>query len=140
MKLSEYYNNYKKPTLIVILNSQKARIIKAEDRDFNEVNVLEREEDKVEGRPGLGPNAGPLDEDAREKEGVKRFFKEVAEYLRGDISKEAGQILIAVPDIHSNLFESQLHNEIKDKMGEIINKNLASLELDAIARILQEVR
>lgn len=138
MQLSENYRAFEKVTMIVVINSQKARFIKAEGRDLNEVNELERGERKNEGRPGLGPNAGPLDEDAQEKEDVKRFFKEVGEYLQSKLSADIEELIIAVPDFHMNLVENCLHPDTKAKVKEMVNKNLASLEVSAIAKIILE--
>ena len=138
MQLSENYRAFEKMTMIVVINSQRARFIKAEGRDLNEVNELERGERENEGRPGLGPNAGPLDEDAQEKEDVKRFFKEVAEYLQKKLPADVENLIIAVPDFHMNLLEENLHPDTKAKILEMVNKNLASLEVSAIAKIILE--
>ncbi|MBT4856632.1 hypothetical protein HON52_00390 [Candidatus Uhrbacteria bacterium] len=131
MQISNHYLGYPKRTLIVVTNNEVAKIFRAFEKEIEEIEVLEGEE--IES-PGEG--SSPSDE-VRHR--VRQdLYKDLNKKLMVYVQGEDEEILLCAPEAHKNALVEEMHPDVMKMIVEVIPKNLASLPLDAIVRILQE--
>lgn len=140
MEISQHYSAYPKPTLIVITNNELARICKVNDRTIEEIERLEVPLEKPDHRAVGGPNSAPPDIDAMKEHNQMELYKALSELLLKQIQTDVAEILFCAPEIHKNTLMNAMHSDVQKAVKEIVPKNLASLPLDQIVRILNEHR
>lgn len=121
MEIAEHYADYPIPTLLVLTNHQEAKVYWAHDREI-----------KLEFELHAGDHGY---DDSRERiTFYKDLNKKLEEHLKGDIER----LVICAPGAFKEDLESVLSAPVLEKAGELIPKNLVSLEPDQIVRILSE--
>ncbi len=138
MEISQHYSPYAKKTLIVITNNETARLIVAEDRTIEEVDLVKVLHKEPDGRVSGTPNDGPAPTDEMRTNDRAKLYKELNTKLMQ--SKDADRIILCAPEALKNEIVAALHTDIQASIKEVVPKNLASLPLDAIMRILEEGR
>ena len=68
------------------------------------------------------------------------LYKEVSDHLLGLLKGDIEEIIICAPEVYKNELAEALHSQVMAKVKDVVPKNLASLKLDQIIRILQENR
>jgi protein required for attachment to host cells len=133
MLISEHYRPYFQKTFILVCDSHQAKFFSAENREVLEINQLKK--DIADSSSLISPD----EKENLEKVDTLKFFKVIANEL-DKMADQCQEIVIVVPDLHKNQLSSELSDKVLAKSKELICKNLASLEIDAIMRIIQEVR
>ncbi len=140
MEISQHYSSYPKPTLIVITNNELARVCKASDRTIDEIARIEVPLEKPNQRATGSTNSAPPDLDAMKEHNQMELYKSLSELLLKELKNDIDQILFCAPEIHKNTLLNAMHTDVQKAVKEVVPKNLASLPLDQIVRILNEHR
>lgn len=139
MQISEHYLGYPERTLIVVTNNELAKIYGADEREVEEIDVLDVPTAKPEHRAEGAPNAGPPDLDEMKKHSRLELYKDLSDRLMQWMKKDDyKKIVLCAPEAHKNEITEAMHADVMKAVEEVVPKNLASLELDQIIRILQE--
>lgn len=140
MIISQHYLGYPKKTLIVVTNNEVAKIYSAHERDVEELVVLESAPEKPAKRASGVANSAPADTDEIKKRGRLELYKELSEKLQLNLNKTFEEIILCAPEASKNEIIESMHTDVMKAVVEVVPKNLASLPLDQIIRILQESR
>ena len=140
MQISQHYLPYSKKTVLVITNNELAKLFSLFDREILEITVLEMPEDEIEIKPSGTPNAGPIDFDALKRHKRLELYKKINKNLQKYLKKDFEQIVLCAPEANKNELAEAMHSDVTANVVEVVPKNLASLPLDAVIRILQETR
>lgn len=137
MHISDHYLPYQKKTLIVVTNSETARLLTAHERELEEIEAFEISTDLPTPRTA---NSAPPDIDEMKRHSRIELYKEVAEHLQGLLKGDIEEIILCAPEVYKNELAEAMHPDVMAIVKEVVPKNLASLGLDQIIRILQENR
>lgn len=140
MKISEHYLGYPEKTLIVVTNNELAKIYGADDRDVEEIDVLEVTTEKPEARAEGVANSSPPDIDEIKRHSRQELYKNLSKNLMNRLGDGYKKIVLCAPEALKNEITEAMHTDVMKAMDEVVPKNLASLQLDQIIRILQEKR
>jgi stalled ribosome rescue protein Dom34 len=140
MQISNHYAPYEKKTLVVVTNNEVAKIFELQDREINLVSEIKAQEIEKVGRSSGKINDGPKDFDEEKRLTRVLMYKDLSEHLLGKIQKEQLDLILCAPEAYKNEIFEQMHSQVQKVAKEIVPKNLASLPLDQIIRILQEIR
>ena len=138
--ISEHYLGYPKRTLIVVTNNEMAKIFTAFEREVEELDVLQIETEKPEARASGTPNAAAPDIDEMKRHIRSELYGSLSKRLQKLLKKDYKQIILCAPEASKNEIIDAMHTDVMKMVGEVVPKNLASLQLDQIIRILQETR
>lgn len=135
MHVSEHYPAFTKKTLLVLTNNELARLIACHDRFVEEVDVISTPETAVE-EPT--PSA-PASIDAAKHHRREELYVALSDTLREHLKKDAyAEILLCTPEANKNELLAALHEDVAKRVKNVIPKNLASMELHQVLRILLE--
>lgn len=140
MIISQHYLGYPKKTLIVVTNNEMAKIFSAYEREVEELKILEVEIEKPEARASGTPNSAPPDIDEIKKRNRLDLYSQLSDELQTLIKTGHEQIILCAPEASKNELAEAMHTDVTAVVNEVVPKNLASLPLDQIIRILQETR
>ncbi len=117
MQLSAHYTPYKEPAILTIVGNTCARFIYAKDRTIEEIKKI----------------------DWTGEEGDRNaFFTLIAETLAKLLKKSPGALHLCAIEIEKAPLAETIEKKTGKNVERIIAKNLSSLPLDAILRILHE--
>ncbi len=134
MKISEQYPAYEKKTLIIVTNNEVARLFLAVDREIEEIlNVFATDSGKKQKNIELENEKTEEDQ----KNDRKKLHKHILKALKKHEAAYESLTLCAPEALKNELFEA-LPEKYKQLSNEVVPKNLASLPIDQIVRILQE--
>ena len=85
-------------------------------------------------------NDGPRDLDEDKKNVRGAMYKNLSKYLLKQLQVGPADLVLCAPEALKNEVFEEMHTDVQKAAVEVVPKNLASLELDQIVRILQEVR
>lgn len=140
MEISQHYLAYPKKTLIVVTNNEMAKIHRAFDREIEEIEVLQMEREGGDDRPSGTPNSGPPDIDEQKRHTRKELYSELSDRLMSLLKGGDETVILCAPEANKNDVVESMHTDVMNAVEEVVPKNLASLPLDAVVRILQETR
>jgi len=138
MQISNHYAPYKTKTYIAVTNNEICKIFIIEEREVDLKKELHAQEIDREGEQSGTRNDGPRNFDEEKRITRVAMYKDLSAYLMKKL-KGADLILCAPEAFKNEIFET-MHTDIQKAAKEIVPKNLASLPLDQIVRILQEIR
>lgn len=140
MQISEHYLGYPKETLIVVTNNHQAKLLKAHDREIEEFEVLAADEREADERASGTANAAPPETDEERQHDRKELYHQLSDRLLELVHEGTEHIVLCAPEALKNQITDAMHTDVMKCVDEVVPKNLASLELDQIVRILQEKR
>lgn len=140
MQISQHYLPYLKKTVLVVTNNELAKLFSLLNREIIELKILEMPEDETEIKPSGTPNAGPIDIDSLKRHKRLELYKKVDLNLQKLLKKGFEQVILCAPETNKNELAEAMHSDVTMNVVEVVPKNLASLPLDAVVRILQETR
>ncbi len=128
MEISAHYSAYPQKTLIAVTNNHLARLLCANDRLIEEIESIEI---------GSDDDVNERQNDAEQQQDRENLYERLNKRLL-KLAPDYERILICMPEALKGDILASLDASLEEKMSEVIPKNLASLELDAIVRILDE--
>lgn len=139
MQISEHYVNYPKRTLIVLTNNELAKLLLVNDREVDEIALLKVDTEIPEERSSGTANSAPPDIDEIKRHSRMELYKQLSDKLMKS-RKDVEEIILCAPEANKNELLDAMHTDIQQLVKEVVPKNLASLPLDQVVRILQESR
>lgn len=139
MHISEHYPALVKSTLLVLTNNELAKLYSGHERELTELEVLTAKEgEPVERLTGTNlPSAG--DADASKLRRRDEFYSALSARLQELLKKDDyREIILCVPEANKNDLSQALHPDVKKRVKSLVPKNLASMELAQVVRILFE--
>ena len=135
MHISDHYTPFSKKTLIVVTNNEKARLFKAEDREVEEIELISSAETAETDRV----SETDVDFDQMKINRLKELYHALSKRLLEMVDHEGYKTIIAcVPEVNKSHFASDMHTDVLKHISETIPKNLASMDINNIVRILVE--
>ncbi len=135
MHISDHYTPFAKKTLIVVTNNEKARLFKAEDREVEEIELISSAETAETDRV----SETDVDFDQMKINRLKELYHALSKRLLEMVDHEGYKTIIAcVPEVNKSHFASDMHTDVLKHISETIPKNLASMDINNIVRILVE--
>lgn len=135
MRISDHYAPFKEKTLIVVTNNERARLLKAEDREVEEIETIDTPETVISDRP----HEIDVDFDQMKIHRLKELYHGLSDRLLELIQHDGYKKIIAcVPEVNKQHFANDMHTDVQKHIDEVIPKNLASMDLNNIVRILVE--
>jgi len=139
MRFSDHYRPFEKKVVIAVTNNERARLLCAEGREVDEVEVIETPELAAVERSMSKHGQGEADFDAMKLNRLKELYSALGERLRMMLEHEGyAEAIVCVPEVNKNHFADHMPNDMVKKITEVIPKNLASMDIPHIVRILLE--
>ncbi|MDQ5952335.1 MAG: hypothetical protein QG626_463 [Patescibacteria group bacterium] len=139
MQISDHYRPFEKKVVIAVTNNERARLLKAEGREVDEIEILETAEIAPVERSMSKHGQGEADFDAMKEHRLKELYALLSDRLREMLDHEGyTQAIVCVPEVNKNTFTENLAPDMQKKIAEVIPKNLASMDIPHIVRILLE--
>lgn len=139
MQISDHYRPFEKKTVIAVTNNEKARLLLAEGRELDEIEVIDTPGDAPIERSMSKHGQGEADFDAMKLHRLKELYAALADRLRDMLDHEGYEVaIVCVPEVNKHTFAEHLPEDMKKKISEVIPKNLASMDIPHIVRILLE--
>ncbi len=141
MQISNHYLPYEEKTLIVLTNNEIAKLYQAEEREVEELEVIEMTTDLPENERGSGtPNAAPPRIDDIKKHSRQELYRDLSGRLQKHLKNGFSEVVLCAPEVYKNEILEAMHTDVQSAIKELVSKNLAMLPLDAVIRILHETR
>jgi len=135
MHISDHYSPFEKKTLIVVTNNEKARLFKAEGREVDELEIIESPETAETDRV----TEMYTDLDQMKLHRLKELYSALSKRLLELVDHDSYATIIAcVPEVNKSHFATHMHTDVLKHISETVPKNLASMDLPNIVRILVE--
>lgn len=134
MQISGHYPAFPKKTLLALTNNEFAKLYTLHERDISELVVI----DTPDNAPAATP-ASPADLDAAKLHRRQELYTSLsAELLRLLQSDGIADIILCAPEANKNDLLAVLHPDVEKRVKTVVPKNLASMELAQVVRILFE--
>lgn len=139
MHLSEHYPAFPKKTLLVLTNNELAKLYACHERDVEELAVISTPEIEPVERVSSPNLAGIPDLDAAKQHRRQELYTELSEQLHSLMLKQDyREIILCVPEANKNELVAVLNADVAKRIKSLVPKNLASMELGQVLRILFE--
>ncbi len=139
MRISDHYRPFAKKTLIAVTNNESARLLSAIEREVEEIDEIttpaNSKRERVTSARAVGQPSFDNMKDHRLIELYHKLEERLQELLKSDRFET---VIVCVPEVNKNIFIEHLHSDLAKKIDEVIPKNLASMEVGHIVRILLE--
>jgi hypothetical protein len=136
MQFSVHYPPFQKKTLIAVTNNERARLLEANGRDVEEFEVIETPEFET-GRV-KGKNVSiEQDFDAMKEHRLGELYHALSERMRDLLDHRGFEVaMICVPEANKTTFMDKMHADVLKRIDEVVPKNLASMDINNVVRIL----
>ncbi|MBP9828188.1 hypothetical protein KBC55_03465 [Patescibacteria group bacterium] len=139
MRISDHYKAFEKKTVIALTNNERCRLLIAHHREIEEVEGLASPEFEHAERITAAHASTKKDIDDMKDNRLVTLYSAISEKLRTMIDHDGvEEVLICVPEINKNILIDALHADVKKALLDTVPKNLASMDLNNIVRILME--
>ncbi len=139
MLISDHYRPFEHKLVIAVTNNERARLLCALDREVNEIEVIDTPDIASVERTLSKHGQGETDFDAMKLERLKKLYAALCDRLRILLNHENyTEAIVCVPEVNKNIFAEYLPADLAKKITNIVPKNLASMDVPHIVRILME--
>lgn len=134
MQISGHYPAFPKKTLLVLTNNELAKIFVLEEREITPVAVIETADIEP-----AGPLPTPADLDAAKLHRRHELYHALSLDLLTRVDTEGVvDIILCAPEANKNDLLAALHANVAKRVKSVVPKNLASMDLVQVVRILFE--
>ena len=139
MQISDHYRQFEKKTVIAVTNNERARLLSAEGREIDEIEIIDTPEIAPVERSMSKHGQGEADFDAMKEHRLQELYRALGDRLREMLDHEGfAEVIVCVPEVNKNTFTDHLPADMQKRIAEVIPKNLASMDIPHIVRILLE--
>lgn len=145
MQIPEQFHEFTKPTLIVVTDNTRARIILADGRQINEIKVFSTELEKMtdRDRTAIKLSSGMMvsgEQNEHNQDWTReQLYTELSKYLMEHLKKEEFEVLIlTAPEENENELKESLHINLLKRLKIFIPKLLTNEELLDIVAYTEE--
>lgn len=138
MQLSSHYRPFTHKTVIAITNNEFARLLSCTHDMVEELEKLTTPATATGKTHGANANTEQDFDDMKDHRLVE-LYHALSDKLR-ELLDHGGfeEAIVCVPEINKNLFTEAMHPDILKRLKQVVPKNLASMDLPNIMRILLE--
>lgn len=127
MQFSVHYPPFTKKTLIAVTNNERARLLEAMDREVEEFEIIETPDNATEDQ----------DFDTAKEHRLTELYGNLSERMRHLMDhKGFEEAIICVPEANKTIFQDKMHPDVLKRIDDVVPKNLASMDLNNVVRIL----
>jgi hypothetical protein len=135
MRISDHYSPFEEKTLILVTNNERARLFRADDREVEEVETIETADYGVTDRV----REIDVDFDQMKINRLKELYHALSKRVLEMVDHDGYKTIIAcVPEVNKQHFVNDMHTDVQKHIKELVPKNLCSMDLGNIVRILVE--
>lgn len=139
MQISDHYRPFEKKVVIAVTNNERARLLCAEGREVDEIEVIDTPDIAAIERTMSKHDGGEADFDAMKLHRLKELYTALGDRLRVMLDHEGyAEAIVCVPEVNKNTFAEHLPGDVLKKISAVVPKNLASMDIQHIVRILLE--
>lgn len=138
MQISEHYPAFSKRTLLVLTNNEIAKLYAGEGREVEEYEVIDTAEPKLSPQDGRKDGIAMVDADAVKHQRLVTLYGLLNARLLELLGKNFDEAILCAPEANKNELVSALHPDVEKRLKSVVPKNLASMELAHVIRILFE--
>lgn len=145
MQIPEQFHAFNKPTLIVVTDNTRARIILADGRQINEIKTFSTELEKMSDRDrtAIKLSSGMMvsgEQNEHNQDWTReQLYAELSKYLMEQLKKEEFEVLIlTAPEENENELKESLHINLLKRLKTFIPKLLTNEELLDIVAYTEE--
>lgn len=121
MEFADHYPDYPVPTLVILTNHNTARLLRVEGRTLNELSPITLSE-------------GTYDSATHRTE----LYQALNQAIEAQIAGGTQRVLLCAPEAFKDEILASLSASVRSHINDIVPKNLVSLEIDQVIRILSE--
>lgn len=121
MDFADHYPDYPVPTLVILTNHNTARLLRIHGRTLSELSPISLSE-------------GTYDSTAHRS----RLYQALNRAIEAQITGGTQRVLLCAPEAFKDEILGALSASVRSHIDNIVPKNLVSLEIDQIIRILSE--
>ncbi len=134
MMLSDHYGAFPEKTLLVLTNNELAKFFTLVDREIEPLSIVETDEPVAD--TDLA-SSGDLDHAKQIRR--NELYRLLSLELKRVVADEAiVDIILCVPEANKNELLATFSPELEKRIKTLVPKNLASMELTQVIRILFE--
>lgn len=126
MEFSEHYPPFTEKTVIILTNTEKARVLTVNGRDVTEHDEL------------VITVSDAADFEAQKAAQITALAKKVSKTLATFLSSTCTAAILCVPEVNREQLLAAMDPAIVTQITTIIPKNLSAMKLDVVMRILLE--
>jgi len=126
MEFSAHYSPFLEKTVIVLTNTEKARVLCAEGREVTEIEELSLKVPEM------------ADFEAQKLAQIIALAKKVSKSIDKLFASGCTAAILCVPEVNREQFLAALDPIVVSKIATIIPKNLSAMKLDVVMRIILE--
>ena len=138
MRISEHYPAFTKRTLLVLTNNELAKLYAGDGRDVTEYETLTTPELEPVKRATSAHGVGVPDLDEAKRHRLVELYAAINARLLELTRNDFLEIILCVPEANKNELVAALHRDVAKRVKSLVPKNLASMELGQVLRILFE--
>ncbi|MBI1908430.1 hypothetical protein HYS28_03370 [Candidatus Uhrbacteria bacterium] len=134
MQISGHYPAFSKKTLLVLTNNELAKCYTLVDREIDEAGVITTPDNAPAATP-----ASPADLDAAKQHRRQELYTALSDDLLSRIDRDGVQdVILCAPEANKNDLTAAMDARVMKRVKTVVPKNLASMELGQVVRILFE--
>ncbi len=135
MEISGHYRPFEHKTLIAVTNNERARLFCAYGRMIDEIGAVTTPEIAI----SHASNNPEAEADAAKEQRLTELYTGLSEKLRRLLDKDGyATAIVCVPEVNKGIFAEKMPADILKRIQDVIPKNLASMDVPHIVRILLE--
>ncbi len=139
MQFSEHYPPFAEKTLIALTNNERARLLSAQGREVEEIDVIETPDTATDGKTKGANVSIEQDYDAMKAHRLVHLYGALSKRMRMMLDHEGFvRAVICVPEANKNAFTEAMHPDVLKRIDDVVPKNLCSMDLANVVRILIE--
>lgn len=138
MQISEHYPAFATRTLLVLTNNELAKLYQGEGREIMEYEIIDTAVQKALPQDGRKDGIAMKDPDAEKRQRLVELYGRLNARLQELITKGFDDIILCAPEANKNELVAALHPDVEKRVKSVVPKNLASMELSHVIRILFE--
>ncbi len=138
MQITEHYPAFANKTLLVLTNNELAKLYAGDGREIDALEIIDTNAGKSLPQDGRKDGIAMVDTDAEKRQRLVELYGLLNDRLLDLLKKDFVDIILCVPEANKNELVAALHTDVEKRVKSVIPKNLASMELVQVMRILFE--
>lgn len=139
MHVSEHYPAFSKKTLLVLTNNELAKIFSCLDREIDGGMLITTPELEPLERITSPAQPGTPNLDAAKQHRREELYAELSEELQQRLKADGiEEIMLCTPEANKNEVLAAMHPDVVKRIKTVVPKNLASMDIVHVLRILFE--
>lgn len=138
MQITEHYPAFAKKTLLIVTNNELAKLYAGDGREIDFLETIDTNTEKKLPQDGRRDGIAMVDTDAEKRQRLVALYGMLNTRLLDLLKKGFVDIILCVPEANKNELVAALHVDVEKRVTSVVPKNLASMELVQVMRILFE--